>query len=148
MVGRLCVLLTAEDGETRQIDLGGNTLCQAYLNALAAWSVATNNTGQNPVSPPSLFLLGTGSGTPAVSDTSLFSPDSNSRVSMSARTSAGATATFTTNYAKGQLNGTYTEAGMLDVNGNLMAHIVFASSLPVTTSQAATFIWENTYNAG
>lgn len=146
--GRLMAIITNADGKKRTVDLGGNTLCQQYLNAVAAWSVGKNNTGQNPISPPTQLILGKGTGTVNVSDGSLFNPQAGTKIGIAARTAVANTSTFTANYNTGQLSDTYTEAGMLDANNNLMAHIVFQSPVTVTNTEAATFIWVVTWNAG
>jgi len=146
--GHLSVILTSGDGSQRTVDLGDNTPCQAFLNALAAWSVGINNTGQNPVSPPTQFILGTGTGTPKVGDTSLFTPQAGTQTVINARTSSTNTSTLTINYNKGQLNSIFTEAGLLDNSSNLMAHLVFQSSITIQDTEAATFIWTETFNAG
>lgn len=147
ITGKLTVLLTDEDGNTRIVG-AGNTPCQALLNAIAGWIVGTNNTGQNPLSPPTQLILGTGSGTPSVTDKSLFAAQTGTQSVINARTATANTATLTMNYAKGQLNGTYTEAGLLDASGNLMAHLIFQSPLEIANTEAATFIWTITVNAG
>lgn len=145
--GHLSLVLTSDVGQ-RMIDLGDNTACQAFLNALAAWSTGANNTGQNPTSPPVNFILGTGTGSPSVSDTALFVPQTGTQTTISARTASGATATFTVNYSVGQIAGTYTEGGLLDNGNNLMAHLVFQSAVSILNTEAATFIWTQTFNAG
>lgn len=146
--GKLSVILTDQNGEKRTINLGGNTLCQQFLNDVAAWSVGQNNTGQNAISPPTQFILGTGTGTVNVGDKALFTPATATQVSINTRSSSANIATFTTSYATGALNGTYTEAGMLDASGNLMAHIVFQTAVSVANTESASFIWTNTWNAG
>lgn len=146
--GRLTAIITKADGGKKVVVLGNNTLCQQHLNAVAAWSVGQNNTGQNPISPPTQFILGKGTGTPAVSDKTLYNPQTGTQRTISARTVVASTATFTTNYNTGQLNDTYTEAGLLDANGNLMNHLVFQSPVTVSNTESATFIWSNTWNAG
>jgi len=146
--GGLTVVIKSADGAQRIVELGENTLCQAYLNAVAAWSTGANNTGYNPTSPPMQFILGTGTGTPEVSDTVLFAPQSGTQMGLAARTANANTCIFTVNYNTGQLSGTFTEAGLLDANSNLMTHLVFQTPLSVTNTEAATFIWSVTWNAG
>ena len=146
--GRLSLILTSEDGAQRAIELGSNTLCQPFLNALAAWSTGANNTGQNPTSPPVSFILGTGTGTPSVSDTALFIPQTGTQTTISTRTTSASTATYSINYTKGQLTGTFTEGGLLDSSNNLMSHLVFQSSVDILNTEAETFIYTITFNAG
>jgi len=146
--GSLIVIITSTDEKKKVVELGNNTLCQQFLNAVAAWSIGQNNTGQNPISPPMQFILGKGSGIPQVSDTALFNPQFGTQRLVAARTTNANTSIFTTNYNIGQLNDTYTEAGLLDANNNLMAHIVFQSPIAVTNTESATFIWQITWNAG
>ena len=141
-------MLTTEKGPQREIDLGGNTLCQVFLNDLALWATGANNTGQNPTSPPTGFILGTGTGKPSVSDTALFAPQAGTQTVINARTATGATSTFTVNYAQGQLVGTFTEGGLLDSSNNLLSHLVFQSSVNILNTEAATFIYTITFNAG
>ena len=145
---KVAVIITNQDGSQERRELGDNTACQAYLNAIASWTAGVNNTGQNPVSPPTQFELGTGTGTPAVSDASLFTPATGTLSVISARSAVANTTTLTTNYAVGQLSGTYTEAGLLGAGGALLNHVVFQTPVSVDNTQAATFIWSDTINAG
>ena len=146
--GRLSLVLTSEDGAQHAIELGSNTLCQPFLNALSAWSTGANNTGQNPTSPPVSFILGTGTGTPSVSDAALFAPQTGTQTTISTRTASGSTTTYSINYTKGQLTGTFTEGGLQDNSNNLMSHLVFQSSVNILNTEAATFIYTITFNAG
>ncbi|WP_156157862.1 hypothetical protein [Gordoniibacillus kamchatkensis] len=119
------------------------------LSALSQWISGKNNVGYQPVFPPSRCSLGSGSGTPAKTDTSLFTPIPNSTISMSSATPdspAVGTTTFIFQYPAGQVTTQVTEALMSDVNGNGWFHSKFASPFTPSASQTITVQWQITFN--
>ena len=119
-----------------------NQVTDYAASALAKWLIGQNNTGQNPVLPPQYMELGTGTGTPAPTDTNLFTPvtATSQRCATFTNPSAGI-AQWTSQYF-GPVNnaGNYTEEGLFDANGNLWAHLVEA--VTITQGLATTIVWQ------
>ena len=113
-----------------------------YLgNSVAAWLAGRNNTGYNPLSPPTMIELGTGTGTPAVTDTALFTPAASTLIQCSlVNVSAASTTQFIAQYFGTTNNaGTYTEAGIFDTAGNLWAHTLI--SISISNGNTTTVTW-------
>lgn len=92
-----------------------NTVTNEWLNALLEWSSGGTTTTTTP--PPSYFALGTGTGTAAVTDTSLFQEYPGTRLadsSVTTSTSNGYVMTMTKVYQDTDPSGTFTEAGIFD----------------------------------
>lgn len=110
-------------------------------SAVAQWYAGVNNTGYNPVKPPNYMELGTGTGTPAHTDTALFteSPATNQQCSVvSASTNQ---ATFVCQYYGTSTNaGTYTEAGLKDSDGHLFGHLMATISIQQGLSTTVTWV--------
>ncbi len=114
-------------------------------SAVAQWLAGINNTGYNPVKFPNYMELGTGTGTPAKTDVSLFAaiPATNQKCS-SLSANANVT-TFVSQYYGVSANvGTYTEVGLMDSDGHLFGHLMAAISIQLGLSTTVT--WQLTVN--
>lgn len=98
-----------------------NSLMTSYaLSALAQWMTGTPNVGANALIPPSQIILGSGSGTPSINDTSLFSPVAGTiKTCEYIQTSSSGQSYFGHTYNSSDPAGTFTEMGLQDTNGNL-----------------------------
>lgn len=124
-----------------------NTVTNAYLQAVMQWSGGVNNVGQNPVPFAGYTELGTGSGTPAVTDKSLFAPVSatfQSCLAISLLTSPANTEQWISVYTANP--GTYTEVGLLTADGALYAHLM--TSVTISSGNQTSITWQITAGAG
>jgi hypothetical protein len=125
-----------------------NQITDAAVQALAQWLTGANSTGYNPVLAPNYVELGTGSGTPSPSDTSLFQPVASTQVACTERTvldgppaQAQWVAVWGPSY--GPLSAT--EAGLFNANGTLFAHIAgLTINLTTTTTTSLAWTWSFT----
>lgn len=135
----------------RQTVISSHNISTNYeFSALSQWLAGKNNTGYQPLSPPTQIQLGSGAGTPAVTDTALFSPIANTITTMSNVTAGSPTAgtsTFTFQIAAGIVTVQVTEAGLRDVSGNLWSHTMFGIPFTPSSTQTVTIQWEKTYSA-
>ena len=118
-----------------------NTVTNGYLAALAGASL-----GQ-PMSPATQTELGTGTGTPAVTDTSLFTPDSATILTCSSLTLPASpinTAQWVSVYTGPA--GAFTEVGLLAKDGTLYAHKM--ATVTITSGTQTTVTWQITLSAG
>jgi hypothetical protein len=126
-----------------------NTQLNYALSALSQWISGKNNAGYQPVYPPSKCSLGSGAGTPAKTDTALFTAITNGTVSMSSATPnspASGTTTFIFQFPAGQVITNVTEALMTDVNGNGWYHTMFPVAFAPSPTQTITVSWQNTFS--
>lgn len=118
-----------------------NKILDSYLARLAKWTAGVNNAGQNPAYPPTKFEFGTGTGTISGSDAALFTPAPSTLISISTVSYNAGVTTFTINYAKNAISGTFTEAGLQDVNGILLTHLKLTPNIEVVENQSVTVIY-------
>ncbi|UOF90754.1 hypothetical protein LSG31_00280 [Fodinisporobacter ferrooxydans] len=119
------------------------------LSALSQWIAGFNNSGYQPVYPPSKCSLGSGSGTPAKTDEALFAAISNGTANVNvanANSPSSGTTTFIFQFPAGQVTTQVTEALMTDVNGNPWFHVIFGSAFTPTSTQMITVKWEVTFS--
>ncbi|MDI3341836.1 MAG: hypothetical protein QJR03_15020 [Sphaerobacter sp.] len=118
-----------------------NTVTNYARQAIAAWLAGTANAGQTTAPPPSMTALGTGTGTPAPTDTALWAEAAGTRKTCAfVQTYQTYYAEWSTQYLTTDPAGTFTEAGLLDANGNLWAHV--SMSVSKTSSQTLTLDWK------
>ena len=99
-----------------------NTETNYALSAIAQWLAGIPNWGA--IIPPSQIGAGNGSGTVSASDTSLWSPIAGTqRLCDSIEYTLGYYAQFSVTYGTSDPNGTYSELGLFDANGNMWAHV-------------------------
>lgn len=126
-----------------------NTQLNYTLSALSKWIAGVNNVGYQPVYPPSKCSLGSGTGTPAKTDTALFTSITNGTISMSSATAnspSSGTTTFVFQFPAGQVTSTVTEAIMTDVNGNGWFHTNFPTPFTPSATQTITIQWQVTFS--
>jgi len=120
---------------------GANTVTNGYLAALAGGSI-----GQ-ALSPATHTELGTGTGTPAVTDTALFAPDAATVLacsSLGVLTDPANTAQWVSVYTSP--TGTFSEVGLLAEDGTLYAHKL--ATVSITSGTQTTVTWQITLSAG
>lgn len=141
------VRVQAHDAQGNLVWDGGwlpNKLTNYMANVLAQWLTGVNNTGYNPVLPPLYVEAGTGSGTPAPTDTNLFTPVSATygRTSIQDTPSNGVAEFVSQYYGDANNSGDYTEVGLFDANGNMFAHTMYSFS--IASGQTTTITWDIT----
>jgi hypothetical protein len=92
---------------------------------------------------PSEMELGTGTGTPAASDTALINPVVGT---MKQCSNIQQYLTYYAQYiatwqSTDPITGTWTEIGLFDANGNLWAHVVFTNSLVINSGEMLIAQW-------
>jgi hypothetical protein len=153
--GRLCLTVVRPDGSIRDRREGSNIMCTAGFTAIAAalvWSGIQDQAANLGVTTPTFLTplwgaVGSGSGTPAESDTALFAELSRQTVgagaSSPATPSVAAEATWLFYFPQPAVAWTVTEAGVFAGatsaagSGALMDHWAFSPSVPVPTSDSA-----------
>jgi hypothetical protein len=115
-----------------------NTLTNTFMNRIAQWLGGANNTGANAVLGASKFQMGTGSGTPAASDTSLFTPVASSLINIAGANVSGNSVSYIINYPANTTSGTFTEAGLLDANNVLLTHLMLNPNISIAGNLAVT----------
>lgn len=123
-----------------------NTVTNGYLAALTAWAVGTPNTSQG-VPPATQTILGTGTGTPAVTDTALFAPDTATILACASRVvlpTPANTGQWVSVYTAPV--GSYTEAGLITADGTLYAHKL--ATITISSGTQTTVTWQITASAG
>lgn len=124
-----------------------NKVLNTYLSRLAQWSAGINNVGQNPAYPASKFQMGTGAGVPAVTDPSLFVTVAGSLIQIATVTFSANQTIFTINYPANYILGTFTEAGLKDVNGVLLTHIMLSPSIQINSGDIISLTYTITFAA-
>ncbi len=147
-VGRVTTTLTnVLTGETR-VKKSHNIPLNYQFSALSRWMAGENNEGYNAIPPPSQIEYGSGSGTPAVTDTGPFTPISGSLTNLSyvqANTPASGTTTFTFQTPAGVITTQVTEAFLRDTSGNGFAHTMYGAPFTPSSSENVTTQWQITY---
>ncbi len=144
------VILTDIHTGERQIVTSHNIANNHAFSAFASWIGGVNNTGYNPVSPPTQIQLGSGTGTPAISDTGLFATITGTLTTLSyVQTNAptSGTTTFVFQIAAGVVTTQVTEAILRDTSGNIFAHTMFSTPFTPSSSQNVTIQWEYSFSA-
>ena len=110
-------------------------------SSVAQWYAGVNNTGYNPVSPPSHMQLGTGSGMPNHTDNALFAAAPATNQKCSTTSAGGNQATLVCQYYGTSANaGTYTEVGLIDSSGHLFGHLMASISIQLNLSTTVTWV--------
>lgn len=102
-----------------------SSVMSAYaMAAFAKWMTGTANSGTGALLPPTQIILGTGSGTPSINDTALFSSVAASlkTCDLLQTNMTTHTAYFAHTYNQSDPSGTFTEMGLQDAAGNLWSH--------------------------
>lgn len=122
-----------------------NTVTNAALAALVQWLTGTGNIGYAAAPYPNYVELGTGSGTPAPTDTALFAPvaATNTQVAiLQPSASNPAQAEWIVAFPSSVPTGTYTEAGLFTTNGTLFAHVAgLTIDLSASTTTSLQWVW-------
>lgn len=121
-----------------------NAASNHLRSSIAQWLVGVNNTGYNPVAPPSMIALGTGTGTTAAQ----FVEVPGTRKACSSRmVVAGYYAQYTTVYTVNDPTGTFTQAALMDAAGNIWAvvQLAYVSKQP---GETLTGVWKVLMQAG
>lgn len=143
------ILTDSITGKTRIIE-GHNIPCNGQFSALSQWVAGTaSNLGYNNVPPPSQIEYGSGSGTPAVTDTGPFTPISGSLTNLSyaqANTPQEGTTTLVFQTAAGVVTGQITEAFLRDSSDRAWGHLMFGAAFTPSSTETITTIWEETYS--
>jgi len=115
---------------------------------LAQWMTGTTNASNGAAPGPSQMQLGTGTGTPAATDTGLFTAASGTLVAISNQS------VYQTYYAQYQgfwpsttPAGNYSEVALFDPNLVLWAHVLLQTSanqpyIPLQLGQTLSVIWK------
>ena len=136
-------------GATRSF-LSHNIALNYSFSAFSQWIAGANNQGQNAVFAPSVVALGSGTGTPAVTDTGLFAAISGATASLSyvqANSPAAGTTTFVFQIAAGIVAVQVTEALMSDRNGSPWFHTMFSAAFTPAGTESITIQWQTTFAA-
>ena len=146
--GRVRIVTHALDGRIlRDIGWTPNQICNGGAAAIAQWLTSTPNRGQSTVAVPypAFMELGDGTGTPAPTDTDLFSPNvaTNVHVTQSAPM-AGSPLIAQWVGVWGPSYGPYsaTEIGLLNSAGTLFAHLLATIDLTASTSTSVAWQWQ------
>lgn len=152
--GRLAVASVRPDGSVRDRRDGSNIMCTAGFTALAAalvWAGIQDQAAQLGVTTPTFLTplwgaVGSGSGTPAASDTTLFSELGRQTVGAGASSPAtgsiAAEATWLFYFPQPPTTWTVTEAGVfagateVPGSGALVDHWAFSPSVVVPTTDS------------
>ncbi len=120
-----------------------NTLTNYARATVAKWLVAVaTNIGQGALLPPDRIALGTGTGTPAQTDTALWLETASTRkVNSSRQVVSGYYAQYLTQYQTTDPAGTFTESGLFDAAGNLWAHVSLGN-VSKSATQVLTIQWK------
>lgn len=125
-----------------------NISLNGEFSALSQWMAGVNNTGNNPVAPPTQIQLGSGSGTPAVTDTACFTPIAGTLTTMvaaQANTPSAGTTTFTFQIAAGVVTTEVTEAFLRNTSGLGFAHTMFGTAFTPTSTETINIQWTKSY---
>ncbi len=145
----LITLTDAVTGATRSFSSHNIALNYAF-SAFAQWIAGVNNQGQNAVFAPSVVALGSGTGTPAVTDTGLFAAIAGATASLSyvqPNSPAAGTTTFVFQIAAGVVTVQVTEALMSDRNGSPWFHTNFPTPFTPAGTESVTIQWQTTFAA-
>ena len=128
-----------------------NIALDYHFVALSKWvSGLYANVGYNNVPPPSQIEYGSGSGTPASTDTGNFTNISGSLTNLSYaqdNTPQNGTTTLVFQTAAGVVTGQITEAFLRDTSGNGFCHTLFGAPFTPSSTETITTKWELTYSA-
>lgn len=138
------------DGRGRLLGAGqrANVVTNQALAALAQWAIGVTNVGPGAVPFPTQMQLGTGTGTPSATDTGLFAPAAGTLVAITNFTVYQTFyAQFLAYWGSTTPAGNYTEAGLLDPNGVLWAHVLLQTSgsqpyIPLQAGQTLNILWK------
>lgn len=126
-----------------------NIALNYHLSALSKWLSGVNNTGYQAVSPPSVIIYGSGTGTPQPTDTGCFSPIKNSTTNLNLALPNNPQLGSTTLIFQTPANiitQTVTEAYLMDTLGNGWAHTMFQTPFTPLPGESITLTWIITYS--
>ena len=134
-------------GEVTEIESSHNIALTYMLTILPRWLAGVNNTGYNATEPPTQIELGSGAGTPQVTDTGLFTPipaylTSLSYVQMDTPSAGSITLVF--QIPAGVVSGQVTEALLRDTSANPWSHTMFPAPFTPVSTQTITVKWVQT----
>jgi hypothetical protein len=148
LTGRVRIVTRSLDGDLLT-DSGwiANQICNGGASAVVSWLCGVPNRGQASVAIPypAYMELGDGSGTPAATDTDLFSPNTSTNVHVTQATPSASNpliAEWTAVW--GPQYGPYsaTEIGLLSASRTLFSHLLATIDLTTTASTAVTWQWQ------
>lgn len=143
------VTFTVRDAATGEIveqQTIRNIITNFTRTAIAKWLIAEAanwGTVSGAVIPPNFIALGTGTGTPAATDTALWTETAGTRKQCAYRdVYNNYYAEYVANYQTSDPTGTFTEAGLLDAaaGGNLWTHV--ACNVTKAAGQTLTVQWK------
>lgn len=143
------MLIDEKTGKQRHFS-SHNTPLNFAFSALSQWIGGKNNSGYQPILPPTKCQLGSGSGVPSPSDHGLFQPINGSTVNMSyaqVNTPTSGTTTFVFQIPAGTVTAQVTEALMKDAAGNPWYHAMFPTAFTPSSTENITVQWETTFSA-
>lgn len=146
--GRVKATITDSKGNVlKESEWSDNQETIHSAEVVAAWLCGANNTGYQPTLPPGYMELGTGSGTPSSSDTTLFTAVSGTNQKCSVvQPVADSNGNLTIAqyvcqyYGTANNSGTFTEVGLMDSNGKLFGHIMYA--VTIEQGLTTTITWQ------
>lgn len=138
--GRLHVIVNNEDTRLVRTYDYDNIATNMLVNMIAQCVSGGGSVGI------SKFQMGTGTGTVAKTDPTLFTPVSGSIITIAARSVSGNQITLTINYPKNYLTGTFTECGLLDMNNSLLTHAILSPSIQIVANESVTILYTLTIN--
>ncbi|NMP20788.1 hypothetical protein [Sulfobacillus harzensis] len=147
LTGRVRIVTRSPDGRMLR-DSGwiANQICNGGAAAVVAWLTSTPNRGASSqaVPYPAYMELGDGTGTPAATDTDLFSPNVATQIHVTqAGPAPGNPLVAQWVGVWGPSYGPYnaSEAGLLSADGTLWSHILATIDLTTTASTVVTWQW-------
>lgn len=143
------ILTDTVTGATRTIS-AHNTPLNGAFSLYSQWDSGTNNTGQNALTTGTIISLGSGTGTPAVTDTGLFSPIAGATASISyaqANQPSNGTTTKVWQIGAGKVTTQVTEALMSNSLGTALYHTMFSAAFTPASTETITIQWETTFAA-
>ncbi len=147
MIDNVRTILT--DTKTGKIrSFSSHNISLTYLfSAFSQWMTGKNNTGYQALSPPTQIEYGSGTGTPAETDTGLFTPITGSLANLSYATanySVTGTSLFVFNTPAGVITTEVTEALLRDISGHAWLHTMFGVPFTPSLTEIITTLWEHT----
>lgn len=147
IIDNVTVYLREPTGEERSFSCH-NIALNYGIGVFSRWIAGVNNTGQNAVLPPTKIALGSGSGTPAPTDTGLFTAISGAVASLAYATPnspSNGTTTFVFQIGAGIVTVQVTEAFLSDITNGGFAHTMFGTPFTPSSTETITIQWEFTF---
>jgi len=146
------VIVTLTDSITgKERAFSSHNLALNYANsAFAQWIGGKNNLGYQPVSPPTQIQLGSGSGTPSVTDPGLFTPIAGTLFPFSynqQNSPVSGTTTFIFQIPSGIVSTLVTEVLFRDTSANPWFHTMLPVPFTPLITENITIQWSITFSA-